>query len=153
MIRYYLSPIVGIGTEADPRRPVTADIAGPGVNWVCAVGAGPWVLVLVNASEAVHARLRADTRHWAFPRLFAPLGAELPEETTRPAIFRRKSEEMRRYLDHPIDILIRPALASKLLAELVLDVSAATHVRQVVATIMEKIDRPGIDPEQLWILE
>ena len=63
MNRYYLSPIIGTGTEADPYRPKIADYGGAWAGVIPSDAAGhpvkPWCLVLVEA--AGHARLLADT--------------------------------------------------------------------------------------------
>lgn len=62
MNRYYLSPIIGSGTEADPYRPKIADY---GVDWAGVIKsdasghpAQPWCLVLVNTAD--HSKLLAD---------------------------------------------------------------------------------------------
>ena len=62
MSRYYLSPIIGTGTESDPYRPKIADY---GVSWAGVIpsdAAGhpvkTWCLVLVEAAD--HAKLLAD---------------------------------------------------------------------------------------------
>ena len=70
MKRYYLSPIVGVGTEADPYRPKIADY---GVGWVGVIPSDPttgkplfsFALVLVEALN--HAAILADTTIDALP--------------------------------------------------------------------------------------
>ena len=68
--RYYISPIVGDGTEFNPFRPKIADY---GVAWAGSIPSDPktghptstWTLVLVNAKN--HAALLADGAIDALP--------------------------------------------------------------------------------------
>ena len=71
MNRYYLSPIIGTGTEADPYRPKIADY---GVSWACVIQsntaghpAKAWCLVLVEASDQT--TLLADADLDGFPEV------------------------------------------------------------------------------------
>lgn len=71
MNRYYLSPIIGSGTEADPYRPQVADYVKDwwGTFQSDANGhpAQPWCLVLVNAED--HSKLLADDNFDPLPNL------------------------------------------------------------------------------------
>lgn len=68
--RYYISPIVGDGTEFNPFRPKVADY---GVAWAGSIPSDPvtgrptsaWALVVVNAKN--HAALLADGAIDALP--------------------------------------------------------------------------------------
>lgn len=70
MKRYYLSDIIGDGTEENPFRPAVADL---GVAWSGSIPTDPdtgkplktWALVIVSAAN--HAALRADNRIAALP--------------------------------------------------------------------------------------
>ena len=70
MKRYYLSPIIGDGTEFDPFRPKVAD---HGVAWVGSIPSDPntghplfgWTLVLVDAVN--HGKILADQTIDALP--------------------------------------------------------------------------------------
>jgi hypothetical protein len=70
MKRYYISPIIGDGTEENPFRPKVAD---HGVAWVGSIPSDPdtghplfaWTLVLVNAIN--HGPLLADQTIDAMP--------------------------------------------------------------------------------------
>ena len=72
MKRYYISPIVGAGTEADPFRPKVADY---GVSWAGVIKSDqstgrprlPWCLVVVEADS--HAAILADADIQALPAL------------------------------------------------------------------------------------
>lgn len=72
MRRYYLSPIIGTGTEADPYRPKIADY---GVSWSCVISSDeltgqpkhPWCVAVVDAAD--HATLLADTTLVAIPNI------------------------------------------------------------------------------------
>ena len=72
MKRYYLSPIVGTGTEEDPYRPKIADY---GVSWSCVISSDeltgqpkrPWCVAVVEAAD--HATLLADTTLDAIPNI------------------------------------------------------------------------------------
>lgn len=64
MARYYLSPIIGTGTESNPYRPKIADY---GVSWACVIQsntaghpAKAWCLVLVEAPDQTALRADAD---------------------------------------------------------------------------------------------
>ena len=84
MSRYYLSPIIGTGTEADPYRPKIADY---GVSWAGVIQsntaghpAKAWCLVLVEATD--HAKLLADTDLDALPALSIDVQlADAPKRT------------------------------------------------------------------------
>lgn len=68
--RYYISPIIGTGSEEDPFRPKVADY---GVSWAGSIPSNPntghptspWALVIVNAKN--HAALLADGTIDALP--------------------------------------------------------------------------------------
>lgn len=74
MKRYYLSPVIGSGSETDAYRPKIADY---GVTWQGTIPTDstgrptfPWTLVLVDAAD--HAALVADAA--LTPLLDYPLG-------------------------------------------------------------------------------
>lgn len=64
MKRFYLAPMVGAGTDEDPRRPKVADYP---VNWtsVGTVDSGVWTLCLVAALN--HTALVNDTALFVMP--------------------------------------------------------------------------------------
>ena len=72
MKRYYLSPIIGSGTEVDPFRPKIADF---GVSWSGVIASDPvtgaparnWCLILVEAAD--HAALIADADLFDLPNI------------------------------------------------------------------------------------
>lgn len=91
MIRYYICPIIGTGTEDDPYRPALVD-AVAGLNWSTDVpnrsatdGAPTFArcVVCVNASSANHAVLAA------LPDVADVLDGVLTTETTREELLMR----------------------------------------------------------------
>lgn len=85
MKRYYLSPIIGSGSEADPYRPKVADF---GVSWAGVIPSDPvtgqplrpWCLVQVEAPD--HAALLADADGLRIVR--AAAGGQLPNAAAEP---------------------------------------------------------------------
>lgn len=89
MRRYYISPIVGDGSESNPFRP---KVANYGVPWVGVQSTGPdgrpdrtWSLVLVNTTD--HTALIADPDIRAIP--MAALDNTLSTLTTQQRQFLR----------------------------------------------------------------
>lgn len=67
--RYFLSPIIGTGTDADPIRPKVADY---GVGWVGLIPSNPngsakfsWAFVIASATD--FSALLADNALYALP--------------------------------------------------------------------------------------
>lgn len=144
-IRYYLSPMIGTGTEDDPFRPVVADLGG--VNWVCVTGTdGAPALVLVNAPEGEHQRLRADLRHWAFPRLFAQ-EVEAPDRQAR-------MEQLERAHARALFPGVRDTIVAQVASRLGLDLSwldSQQHsARDVIKAIGKHIDI-NFSEAELWV--
>lgn len=69
MRRYYISPIIGTGTEEDPYRPKLADGGKPWVAIIPSKSDGtpsfPWALCLVNALD--HTGILGDSNNDGLP--------------------------------------------------------------------------------------
>lgn len=145
MIRYYLSPIVGTEADIKGRRPLLHDLRQ--VNWAAVddlTGAGV-MLVAVNAAEPDHAALRADSRLWAFPRLFAP--------AAKPGGPAGKKRDLDHVLDKPVEPDLMPPLTVRMKqigVDLDLMDPPPKTARDVVRAAGQRLD-PGFKPEGLWV--
>jgi len=83
VIRWYVLPLVGAGTDDDPRRP--AYVADTGAAWAgMDYGAEPIMLVRANVSSAQHAAIAANADVIAVPAdLDAAIGGTLATAQAR----------------------------------------------------------------------
>jgi hypothetical protein len=147
MIRYYLSPLIYSAAD-DSRQPAIAELGG--INWVCAAGAGDVALVLVNAPEADHHRLREDMRSWAFPRLFAP-EAEPDREKRRKTWL-----ELLPYHEQPIQPIIRGSLVRRIQEILGLNIAWLDPKRHVARDVLRAVQQricgaSDVSISDLWV--
>jgi hypothetical protein len=128
MSRWYLAEIVGIGSEADPFRPASADPVS--ANWSAVDGRADstdgigWLLVRADVSTVQHATLTADPRIQYLP---------LEENGTGRVLA----------FDEPISMIraaVRVAIAAALEAKHVPtdDFDASTTVRDLLRRVIRR---------------
>ena len=150
MIRYYLSPVIGAGTNDDPPRPAFTDTWSG--NWVGIFGAGNIALVLVNAPEIEHQKLRSDSRIWAFPRQL--ISSERPDKGGRDKP--DMNADLNHVLQRPIPDIVKDSLAAKAV-ELGFDLpwinTAGYTVAELIKSFGENIQGIGSRADEMWVSE